>query len=113
MLSQLRSYVTPVPSLGLRQANSSRAQVIVSDISAKAETAKIHWGDGTSRTFACMQPLGRTNEIAFAVARLDSELHLTATFCERFVGLDVMESVIGPAFDGLLRQLGEPEQHDG
>lgn len=69
----------------LYKGDSARARVVISDHASTTAAGKIGWADGpTEHVFIRKAPVGFTNQITLALNRVDTELHLTASFYEPY-----------------------------
>jgi hypothetical protein len=66
---------------GVWNSGSSRARVVVSDGSNIPAAQRISWSTSTSpHVFVTQLPIGLANQISLAINRVQSELHLTASY---------------------------------
>lgn len=62
-------------------SGSSRARLVVSDGSTMPAAQRISWSTSTSpHAFVTQLPVGLANQISLAINRVNSELHLTASY---------------------------------
>ncbi len=62
-------------------SGSSRARLVVSDGSTMPAAQRISWSTSTSpHVFVTQLPVGLANQISLAINRVNSELHLTASY---------------------------------
>jgi hypothetical protein len=93
--SSLFSYMRSIsPEFGRFSTRRSRAKLSVSDMSARDEMQKIAWKPGGDRVFVIKLVPNYSNQIAIAVARIESELHVTAAFYESHFDPKVVQSAL-------------------
>jgi hypothetical protein len=79
----------------LYQGDDTQAKVTISDHAATTAAGKIGWAESLhGHVFVRKAPVGFTNQITLAINRIQSELHLTASYYETAFDRSTVQTVL-------------------